>query len=268
MFRNRFLVVAVMICWALFFGWGMMSDAEGNVDSNTNNSQNITPSVSGGTTGFTPRIGEILEYDVWAKSICAGKQTFKILAQDTFKDHKVLKIWNELKTIGLVWRFTKYSVKEDLIVDQNGLYPLSIRLENRQGKAISVENTEFDYTKAISLRTLSIDGVTKESMEQQIPGLVQDSVSLQLYLRKGIFQKGLNKLYFYEKGTIEAKEYEVVEVNQELKLLVGNYSGYYKIDYDKGKIIILLAKDTYIPLVINVMSPYIGKIEARLTRIK
>jgi hypothetical protein len=262
MFNKKYLCLVCVLGLFLFSGWGDLSNA-------INETNDVTPGSNTGAAGFYPRVGEILEYRVWVKSfILGGKQTFKIAAQDVIQDRAVLKVQFELKTIGLAWQLTKYSEKEDLTLDRNGLYPLMIRREIHQGEVVTVEETSFDYAKGILSRSVLVDGVNKETRELKLPGIVQDGVSLQLYLRKGDFHIGSNKLYFYGDGNVEEAEYMVSEINEPVSLESGTYPNYYRIDYGKGNIIILIAKDTYrTPFDIRVVASF-GKCDAKLFNIR
>ncbi len=263
MFHKRFFLFFIL-CFILLSGWRDFSYAVDETN-NTVNTVNTVPFSDAEVDGFCPRIGEILEYRVWVKSlILGGKQTFKIIAQDEIQERAVLKVQFELKTTGIARALTKYSEKEDLVLDRNGLYPLSIRREIHQGKAVTVEEVDFDYVKGVLTRSVSIDGLNKETMVLELPGIVLDGVSLQLYLRKGDFHIGSNKLYFYGDGNIKEAEYQVTEINEPVSLDSGTYSNYYRIDYDKGNIVIFIARDTYrTPFNIKVLASF-GKCDAKL----
>jgi hypothetical protein len=222
-----------------------------------------------GANGYLPRVGETLDYDLWVKSVIhGGKQTVKILSRDSVPDgNEVFHVQCTMKTIGLAYTLTKYSEVEDLILDGKGIYPLSIRREVHQGKTISIEKVEFDYKNGIATRSYCVDNGKIETNEIKLPGIVQDAVSLQFFLRKGDFQRGTNKLYYYENGTIDETSYNVAEGTTALKLVCGTYSKYQRIDHNGGKITVLVAQDAYrIPLIIRVLASF-GKVEAKLIKI-
>ncbi len=272
MFRKRQYIL-LLLGAVLLFGLGVA----GHADDGANYEESIPvnyPVVNSAISNsnipinYVPKMGETLEYDVWVKSILGGKQTLTILGQEKIRDRTVLKVQYQLKTIGLAWHFTKYRATEELVLDLNGLYPLSIRQEIRQGTAISIEENDFDYEKGVFSRTYAIDGIIKENYERKLSGFIHDTVSLQLYLRKGEYQRGVNKLLFYENGKVEEIEYKVSEVNRPLVLKAGTFAGYYQVDYNNGRIVILLSKEDRIPLIIRINSPYMGKIEAKLIKIR
>jgi hypothetical protein len=260
---NKGCLLFYVLCLTFVFGLVDLSRANNELGNNA------APDLNTGTAVFSPRIGEVLEYRVWVKSvILGGRQTFKITAADVVQDHTVLKVQYELKTTGIAWNLTKYFEKENLIIDRNGLYPLMIRREIHQGEVVTVEETNFDYAKGTLSRSVFVDGVNKETKELKLPGIVQDGVSLQLFLRKGDFHKGYNKLYFYGNGIIEEAEYMVSELSEPVSLESGTYSDYYRIEYGKGNILVFIAKDTYrTPFNIRVTALF-GKCDARLFKIQ
>lgn len=260
----------------LLLGFGNLSYAdpasspvpnEGNPSADS--STGLKDGDNAGTNGYLPRVGETLDYDLWVKSIIhGGKQTVKVLARDLDQDGDVFHVQCVMKTIGLAWSLTKYSEVEDVILDGNGIYPLSIRREIHQGKTISVEKVEFNYKHGIATRSYCVDNGKIETSEIKLPGFVQDAVSLQFYLRKGDFQKGVNKLYFYENGMIDETSYNVTEGTEALKLGCGTYTKYHKVDHRGGKITVLIAQEiNRIPLVIRVLASF-GKVEAKLVKIQ
>lgn len=264
MFHKQIKIVIIFFL-VLFVGFAS-GGFVGPVSQATNDALSKTDDAAVNNVYF-PRVGETLEYDLWVKSIIhGGKQTVKVLSRESGQDRDQVHVRCAMKTIGIAWNLTKYSEVEDVILDGKGLYPLSIRREIHQGKTISVEKVEFDYTRGIATRSYSVDGGKVETSEIKLPGIVQDAVSLQFFLRKGDFQKGINKLYYYENGMVEETSYQVSEGTETLKLGVGTYSKYYRIDHSGGKITVLVAQDTYrIPLVIRVLASF-GKVEGKLVK--
>lgn len=216
---------------------------------------------------YTPRVGEILEYDLWVKSIIhGGKQTVKVLSRDMGQNGEVIHVQCTMKTIGLAYSLTKYSEVEDVVLDGKGMYPLSIRREVHQGKTISVEKVEFNYSQGTATRSFSVNNGKPELSEIKLPGIVQDAVSLQFFLRKGDYRKGVNKLNFYDNGSIEETSYNVTEGSEPMKLACGTFPKFDRIDHNGGKITVLVAQDTYrIPLTIRVIASF-GKVEAKLIK--
>lgn len=273
MFRS-FTNLGLMFCMILLLGLGNLGYAE--PDSPPVPTLNPHAADSGisaksdknsGTNTYRPRVGEVLEYDLWVKSIIhGGKQTVKVISRDEGPNGEVYHVQCSMRTIGLVYSLTKYSEVEDVILDGDGIYPLSIRREVRQGKSISVEKVEFNYQQGIATRTIYADNGNIESSAIKLPGIVQDAISLQFFLRKGDYRKGVNKLYYYENGMIDETSYNVTEKTEPLKLTCGSFPTYDQIDHNSGKITVLIGQDTYrIPLVIQVFASF-GKVEAKLTK--
>jgi hypothetical protein len=235
------------------------------IDSGTN----VKSVDNSGTNAYSPRIGEILNYDLWVKSIIhGGKQTVKVISKETGQNGDVFHVQCTMRTIGLAYSLTKYFEVEDVTLDGTGIYPLSIRREVHQGKSTSVEKVEFDYTQGIATRSYCVDNGKTETSTIKLPGVVQDAVSLQFYLRKGDFRKGQNKLYYYENGIIDETSYTVSDGTELLKLGSGSYTKYDKVDHNGGKITVLVTQDTYrVPLVIRVQASF-GKVEAKLAKIQ
>jgi hypothetical protein len=255
----------------LFIGFGNLGYAD-PVSSPDPDDRNANMDISAGTDGYRLRVGEILDYDVWAKSIIrGGQQTLRILSQDVLQERDVLHVQYTLKTIGVVQSFTNnYFIIEDLVIDREGIYPLSIRREIHQGKLVTVDEVSFDYTKGIATRSFGVNDSKRSTYPLRLPGIVQDAVSLQLSLRKGGFQKGVNRLYFYnnDNGTIEETYFLVSEGSTPLKLECGTYSDYYKFEDKGGKITILIAQDANrTPLIIRFLASF-GKVEAKLAKIQ
>lgn len=259
----------------LLLGFGNLGYADQTANTVPNDGDPKTDTTVGsnaednpGSNGYLPRVGETLDYDLWVKSVIhGGKQTVKVLSRDSDPDGDVFHVQCTMKTIGLAYTLTKYSEVEDVILDGNGIYPLSIRREVHQGKSTSIEKVEFDYKNGIATRSYYVDNGKIETTEIRLPGIVQDAVSLQFFLRKGDFQRGANKLYYYENGMIDETSYNVVEGTAALKLACGTYDRYLRIDQNGGKITVLVAQDNYrIPLVIRVLASF-GKVEAKLVKI-
>ncbi len=235
----------------------VLNDGDPNVDAKA------------GTGGYYPRVGEILDYDLWVKSLIqGGKQTVRVLSRNSEQNRDVFHIQCSMKTIGLAWSLTRYSEVEDVILDGNGIYPLSIRREVHQGQTTSIEKVEFDYERGMVTRSYCVDDGKIETSEIKLPGIVHDAVSLQFFLRKGDFQKGVNKLYYYENGKIEETSYNVSEGTEALNLDCGVYTKYYRMDHSGGKIMVSIAQDkSRVPLAIRVLTSF-GKVEAKLAKIQ
>ena len=267
MFRN--LMICCLVC-SLVLGLGLGNFSYANLDpSPDTNIANPTPGADINPNNYLPRVGEVLDYDLWVKSIIhGGKQTVKILSQEQLGDRNVIHVQCAMWTIGLVRSLAKYSETEDLTLDRDGLYPLTIRREVHNGSSTTIDNLKFDYDKGVATRTYCVDAGNDDITEFKLPGFVQDAVSLQFFLRKGDFHDGMNKLYYYENGTVDETSFSVSKVNQALTLRCGTYPNYDRIDHRDGKITVLVSRDTYhLPLEIKVLASF-GKVEAILTKIQ
>lgn len=271
---HKYIQFGLILGLVLLLGFGNFGYADpSSTPVPGNDTQAATPDASGKTSdndvmkSYSPRVGEVLEYDLWVKSIIhGGKQTVKVLSKETGPNGTEYHVQCSMRTIGLAYSLTKYSEVEDIILDGEGMYPLRIRREVHQGKSISVEKVEFDYKQGVAIRTYFLDNEKIETSQIKLPGIVQDAVSLQFFLRKGNYQKGANKLYYYENGMIDETSYNVSEKSEPLKLACGSYPAYDKIDHNGGKITVLVGQDTYrIPLVIRVIASF-GKVEAKLAK--
>ncbi len=224
-------------------------------------------------TGLTddyipPRVGECLEYKVFVKSMMHGAdQTVRVVESGTYRDRPVIKIQSIMDTVGLAKTITKYKETEEMILDLEGLYPWVIRREIADKDGIEVEEVTFDYPNGSAVRSFSKNGGPKEQTKIQVPGYVQDVLSLQFYLRKNIFQ-GENRVYFYSDGEIKQISYQVTEKSEPLKLECGQFQKQHQIYNSEKNITILLAvtPERY-PLVIQKIGK-IGKIEAMLVGVK
>ena len=267
MFRN--LAICCLVC-GLVIGLSLVNLGDAYFTPNPDTTvTSPNPEADINSNAYVPRVGEVLEYDLWVKSIIhGGKQTVRVLSQEQFDDRNVVHVQCTMWTIGLVRSLTKYSETEDLTLDRDGLYPLTIQREIHQGDSTTIDNVKFDYDNGIATRTYCVNDGNKDITEFKLPGFVQDAVSLQFFLRKGDFHEGMNKLYYYENGMVEETSFSVSEVNQALTLNCGTYPNYDRIAHSGGKITVLVTRDTYhFPLVIKVLASF-GKVEAKLSKIQ
>lgn len=215
-----------------------------------------------------PRVGESLQYKVFLKSMIHGAdQIVRVIEADTYRDRPVIKVQSVMDSVGLAKSLTKFTEKEEMILDREGLYPWIIRREVSDKDEIETEEVTFDYPNNVAVRIYSKNNGPQERSEIQVPGYVQDNLSLQFYLRKNYSQKE-NQLYFYSDGEIKKISYQIVEISETLKLDCGQFSKQYKV-HNPEKNITILISDTpeHYPLVIQKIGK-IGKIEAKLVEIK
>ena len=228
----------------------------------------ITAFNLGDAKAFAPQVGENLEYEVIVKSMIHGaNQSVKILSTQTLHSREVLNIQSTMKTIGTMDAIAKFSEKEDLVLDREGLFPWVIRREVHDKDETVIDEVTFDYVNNVAVRQLSRNGGQTVRSEIKFSGMVQDGLSLQFYLRKTKLTPGEAKVNFYSNGSIEETPYQVKLVKEKLKLDCGTYDGYYEVVHPRSSITILLAdSDDQIPLVIRKNAKF-GKIESKLTKI-
>ncbi len=215
-----------------------------------------------------PRVGEFLEYEVIVKSMIHGaNQIVRVIESGVYQDRPVIKIQCVMDSVGMVKSITKYKETEEMILDLEGLFPWVIRHEISDKDGVETEEVTFDYPNGVAVRVFSENGGPKERTEIQVPGYVQDVLSLQFYLRKNI-SLGDNEVYFYSGGKIKKISYQVTEIVEPLKLKAGDFQKYYQVNNPDKNITILISKtpERY-PLAIQKIGK-IGKIEAKLATIK
>jgi hypothetical protein len=218
--------------------------------------------------GYTPRVGEVLQYKVMVKSTIHGaNQTVKVLSNNVYRDRQVVNVRLTMNTIGLLDSMAKYHEKEDLVLDVDGLYPWFIKREVQDGRKTFTEEVTFDYDQGLAVRLVTKDGGSQERSEIKLPGFVQDGLSLQFFFRR--CTKGdSNQIYLYANGSVEKVGYVVNQVQEVLKLDCGDFSKYYQVDNKESNITVLVANNQErLPLVIRKMASF-GKIEARLSKVE
>ena len=216
--------------------------------------------------GYTPKIGESLEFKVILKSFLhAGNQTVRVIKKDVYNGKEVFAVHSLLETVGFAKALYKYAEIEDLLLDAEGLYPRYARRECHEGSKIRIEEVAFDYENWIAERTVTIDGA-KSSSQIKLPGNVQDGLSLQFYLRKEGFNPGENKVFFYGDGNIKEIAFTASEVtNQTLRLDCGTFSQYRQYINDQSKITVLVDNNLHLPLIIKQVANF-GKVESKLVK--
>lgn len=228
----------------------------------------LAGSISLADDYIPPRVGEELEYEVTVKSMIHGaNQRVSIVESGIYQERPVITIRCEMDSVGMVKSLTKYKEKEEIILDLEGLFPWVIRHEISDKDGVEKEEVTFDYQKGIAVRVYSENGAAEERTEIQVPGYVQDVLSLQFYLRKNISQ-GDNQVYLYSNGKIKQISYQVTEVTEQLNLECGKYSKHYRVhNPEKGIAILVADTPECYPLVIQ-KDGKIGKIESKLVKVK
>lgn len=228
----------------------------------------ILSAGSGFADGYTPKVGEVLEYKVIVKSMIYGAdQKVKVISKDLYQEHDVVKVLFTMNTRGMVQSMTNYSEKEDLILDTEGLYPWYLKREVHDGDETLTEEVTFDYDQKIAVRLYAKNGSEPERSEIQLPGFVQDGLSLQFYFRR--CQPGKDQqLYLYSNGKVDQFDYDVCKVKEPMKLDCGQFRDYYQLENAETKFTILVSgdQDRY-PLVIRKIAK-IGKIEVKLEKFR
>ncbi len=222
----------------------------------------------GSAEEFSLRVGETLVYKVMAKSIIHGAdQTVKVVSKGNYRNRETYNIHLTMSTVGLVREITRYSEKEDLVLDAEGMYPWYIRHEIMDGDNIEIEEVTFNYSKGVAVRIHSENNGPKTRTEIKLPGFVQDGVSLQYYLRKANLNPGANQIYFYSNGKVEPVYFNLSEGIKPLKLECGTFDQYLLLNDPASKFTVMIAKDqNRYPLVIQKIAKF-GKVEARLIQI-
>ena len=219
--------------------------------------------------GYTPKIGESLEYKVVVKSAIHGaNQTIKVVSKDTYNGRDVYKINSEMMTVGLVKGLYKYYQVEDMVLDAEGLYPWVIKREIRNGGDIQQEETNFDYSNKKARRLLIKNVGAQEWSEINLPGFIQDELSLLYFLRKNQVINSVNKVYFYANGSVKENTYIVKQAGQAIHLECGTYSKYLQIIDKVSKITVLVtdAPERF-PIIIKSIASF-GAIEMKLLKIE
>jgi len=226
-------------------------------------------SVIGLTNDYIPpRVGECLEYQVIVNSMMHGAdQTIRVVESGVYRERPTIKVQCVMDSVGLAKSITKYKETEEVILDLEGLYPWVIRHEISDKDGTKTEEVTFDYPNGAAVRIFSENGGSKERTVIQLPGYVQDLLSLQFFLRKNI-SLGVNQVYLYSDGEIKKIGYQITEISEPLNLACGQFQRYYRI-YNPAKNITILLAGTpeHYPLVIQTNSK-IGKIEAKLVEIR
>lgn len=227
----------------------------------------ILGNPTGYTMDYSPKVGEILHYRVIVRSVIhGGDQTSRVVAKTHYQNREVFKIQSTMTTAGIVQKLYPYRETEEILLDEEGLYPLFLRREIQDKDGMETEEVRFDYERQIGVRHHSEQGSTPVQSEFPLPGYVHDALSLQYFLRKNRFEgKTDQTLYFYSNGKIKEVNYDAIKVQKRIELPAGTYSSYYEVDNDDITVLIADISERY-PLIIRKMAKF-GKIEARLMTI-
>ena len=91
-----------------------------------------------------------------------------------------------------------------------------------------------------AIRLLTKNGGAIVRSEINLPGFIQDGLSLQFFLRKDQVVNSVNKIYFYGNGSISENTFTVKQASQAIQLECGTYSKCIQIVDDVSKITILI----------------------------
>ncbi|HEX3044292.1 MAG TPA: DUF3108 domain-containing protein [Bacillota bacterium] len=218
--------------------------------------------------GFTPQVGEVLEYKMILKSVIHGaNQTVKILSKEEFEGHQVLNIRSNLTSVGLVKSLSNYSETEDIKIDAESFYPRWIRREIHNGGKQQLEEVYFNYETMTAERELTRTDGSSQKVTLKLPGMVQDGVSLPFFFRKGL-GRSPNHVFFYSEGSITEVVCQITLCNTPVRLKSGNYTGYYQFTDPDSQITIMIgSQGARVPFLIRMIATF-GKIESQLVKLQ
>jgi hypothetical protein len=213
------------------------------------------------------RVGEVLQYKAYARSAIYGaNEMIKVVSKDTFSGRDVYRIHAEMTTIGIVKGLYNYSQVEDLVMDAEGFYPYWIRLNTQERSKSQQEEIRFKYDERKATRVVTKNGETRTS-EIDLPGFVQDGLSLQFFLRQNRIQEVPHKIYFYGNGHINESNFEVTFISKPIHLESGTYPKYLQITDNENDITVLIAENQErLPISVKKIAK-IGAIEMKLSKI-
>ncbi|HBF39849.1 MAG TPA: hypothetical protein DDW50_21385 [Firmicutes bacterium] len=213
------------------------------------------------------RVGEILEYKAYARSVIYGaNEMIKVVSKDTFSGREVYRVHAEMTTVGIVKGLYNYTQVEDLVMDAEGFYPYWIRLNTQEHSKSQQEEIHFNYEVRKATRVVTKNGETSTS-EIDLPGFVQDGLSLQFFLRQNRIQEVPHKIYFYGNGHINESNFEVTSVSNPIHLENSTYPKYLQITDNENDITVLIAENRdRLPILVKKIAK-IGAIEMRLSKV-
>lgn len=153
---------------------------------------------------YSPEIGETLKYDVYVKTIIHGAtQTVTVMSEEDYQGRKVYRIVSKMNTLGLVNKLTSYSENEVLLLDADHLCPLYLKKTVIDKKEAEVEEVIFDYENKKAQRKYTLNAEKTEVKEIELPGRIQDGLSLLYYLRSKTSKSKSETIYFYNNGKVK-----------------------------------------------------------------
>jgi hypothetical protein len=212
------------------------------------------------------RVGEVLEYKLFAKSAIYGaNEIIKVVSKDTYHGREVYRIHSEMTTVGIVKGLYNYSQVEDLIMDAEEFYPYWIRLDTQDRSKNQLEEIQFNYVEKKAVRVKTKNGETKTS-EIELPGFVQDGLSLIFFLRQNQIQEKPRKIYFYGNGKIDESTFEVKEISKPIQMEGRTYSKYLQIIDNEDAITVSIAENQErLPFYIKKIANF-GTVDMRLSK--
>ncbi len=213
------------------------------------------------------KVGEVLEYKLYAKSAIYGaNEIIKVVSKNTLNGREVYRVHAEMTTVGIVKGLYEYSQIEDLVMDAEEFYPYWIRLETKDRSKNQLEEVHFDYVGKKATRVLTKNGETKTS-EIELPGFVQDGLSLQFFLRHNQITEKPRKVYFYGNGKINESNFDIKLISKPIKMESGIYSKYLQIIDNDNDITILIAEDQCrLPIYVKKIAKF-GSMEMKLSKV-
>jgi Protein of unknown function (DUF3108). len=221
-----------------------------------------------GSNNFPLKVGEILQYKVTVRSAIYGaNQTIRVASKGSYNGRTVYNIHSDMEAVGLVKGLTNYSQVEDLVLDAEGFYPWVIKISTKDNNHDEYEEVRFDYAAKKAVRRLTKNGSEKEPRELDLPGYVQDGLSLMFFLRNDKIGESIDKVYFYNHGSVAENAFNAKEVSQDIQLECGTYHKYLQINDSDSSLMVLIADaPERFPIVVRSIARF-GAIEMKLSKV-
>ncbi|HBE77736.1 MAG TPA: hypothetical protein DDW65_08105 [Firmicutes bacterium] len=218
---------------------------------------------------YSPRVGEVLHYKVIVKSAIYGAdQTVKVVSKGVYNGREVYTIHSEMWAIGLVKGIHNYRQVEDLIMDADGFYPWVIKVNTQDANKSKQEEVRFDYAAKKAFRSVIKNDEPQKNSEIELPGPVQDGLSLLFFLCRDKVADSENQIYFYGNGSIDHITFTTKQATQPVQLDCGTYTKYLQIFDNVSRITVLVTQSpSRIPIVVKKMAKF-GMIEMKLSQIQ
>ena len=212
------------------------------------------------------KVGEVLEYKLYAKSAIYGaNEMIKVVSKDTFDGREVYRVHSEMTTVGIVKSLYNYSQTEDLIMDAEDFYPYWIRLNTQDRSKNQLEEIQFNYTAKKATRVMTKNGKT-ETSEIELPGPVQDGLSLIFFLRQNQITEKPRKIYFYGNGKINESNFDIKTISKPVRIENNTYSKYLQIIDQENQITVLIAENRErLPFFVKKIANF-GAVDMRLSK--